>query len=373
MCEGAPKLPGTWKASSAPGGRAASQRGSSSRCRGTQCRTALLTTTSVSGAGVQSTTSTRRASIPRRAGGGDHLRGAVDGLDHGVRPAGGEHGGAGARARSPDRRRGAGRARRCGGAGRGTGGPGGRRRRGRPRVPRGAHASSAHGVQRPRPSVRATSAATCATTAPGPCRRRDAPAAPCRRARAPCAGRTRRRRRAARGGGGCGSSPRPGRARPRARVPGVGEAEAPGRAVGEQHRVRPVVRGELSTSSASTTASAPLRHTARLTRCQPTRRTPAAVSDPRGAATGPTRSRRGGRRRPCGRRRAPARPASSRPRTPRAARRRAGGAAPPGGSRLHRSHRLLAQRIRVLLQRHEVAEQLEVGVGVLDRVRALQP
>ena len=43
------------------------------------------------------------------------------------------------------------------------------------------------------------------------------------------------------------------------------------------------------------------------------------------------------------------------------------------GARPHRPHRLLAQGDPVLLQRHEVAEQLEVGVGVVHRVRALQP
>ena len=62
---GAPKLPGTCIASSAPAASAATHRGSSSRCCGTHCSTALLITTSVSGRGVQPATSARRASIPR--------------------------------------------------------------------------------------------------------------------------------------------------------------------------------------------------------------------------------------------------------------------------------------------------------------------
>ncbi len=43
----------------------------------------------------------------------------------------------------------------------------------------------------------------------------------------------------------------------------------------------------------------------------------------------------------------------------------------PGRRSSHGPHRLLAQRDPVLLQRHEVAEQLQVGVGVGDGVRRL--
>ena len=202
---------------------------------------------------------------PPRAGGGDHLRRAVEGLDHGVGPARGEQGREvprpAAQVDDPARRPDGDPVQQV------VEGPGAVVVEGEVRggVPGGAH----HVRQRPddvraatlrdQRRIRAGVRTHLQHRAVAPRHLAlDEPRAPARQvAVVPAADR----------------ALDPG-VDDLGHAPGVDEAEPPGRAIGEQHGGRPVVGGELSTSSASTTVSAPLRHTARLTRCQPTRRTP---------------------------------------------------------------------------------------------------
>src|SRR4051794_5308589 len=248
-------------------------------------------------------------------------------------------------------------------------------------MPRSFRAHSA--PSGPRPSARATSAATWTTTARSvPASGRTCSTVPSRPGtlrwtnQAPPPGssrwwrlRTEPSTRACTASGRCPASAR--------RTRRAGRSAS--RTAGGPWPSVPSPAGISTASTASTTASAPLRHTARLTRCQPTRRGPSAGSDPAGGSHSPhdvtTRwapsvvratasTRSSGSSRPAN----PSGTTSPWSRRRSAARRVTG---PPARSQVR--SRLLAQRLRVLLQRHEVAEQLEVGVGVLDRVRALQP
>ena len=64
-CDGVLKLPGICTAIQDPGASAPAQRTNRSRCLGTHCNVALLTTTSVSGLGLADSTSPTCASTPR--------------------------------------------------------------------------------------------------------------------------------------------------------------------------------------------------------------------------------------------------------------------------------------------------------------------
>ena len=85
-CEGASKLPGTCMAIHAPGAASWPNSPAAAACSGTHCSAALETTTSVSGFGDHSSMPPTTASRPRSLARLDHLRRAVDRLDHRVRP-----------------------------------------------------------------------------------------------------------------------------------------------------------------------------------------------------------------------------------------------------------------------------------------------
>ena len=267
---GAPKLPGTCSANQAPAGSAASQRGSSRGCVGTHCSTALVTTTSVSGCGVQSTTSACWASIPALPGGGDHLRRGVQRVDRGRRPARGEQPGQvpGTAAEVDDAARGG--RRRSGRAGRGTGGRGGRRSSGRAsgpswcvtvgrsaRPPSGCGATIGGDLGAPaRPASVPGSGRTCSTMPSRPGTLRCTNHAPPPGRSRWCAAADRRRRR--------------------------GSCTVSGTRPGSTSRSRRGGRSVSSTAPSTTSDLDGLDHgrarpscqVALLTRCQPTRRAP---------------------------------------------------------------------------------------------------
>ena len=217
-----------------------------------------------------------------RPGGVDHLRGAVERLDpaSGQRAASsrGEVPGAAAQVDDAARARGA----RPGRAGRGRAGRGGRRRRGRPPGPRWCS-----------PVIAVLLSASSAGDVRGDLARR-------RAGSVPASGRTCSTVPSRPGTLRCtNQAPPPGRSRWwRLRIePSTRACTASGTRPASTRRNRRAGRSAsrtaagppsvaISSSTASTTASAPFRHTARLTRCQPTRRGPSAVSAR--AATGPT-------------------------------------------------------------------------------------
>jgi len=64
VCDGAPKLPGTWTASHPPGGNDDAHWRNNCWCPDTHCNVALLRTTSASGGIVQAATSSTRNETP---------------------------------------------------------------------------------------------------------------------------------------------------------------------------------------------------------------------------------------------------------------------------------------------------------------------
>ena len=353
--------------------RARASRGSRSRCAGTHCSTALVTTTSASGGGVQSTTSSLLGVDPPLARRGHHLRRRVQALT----AASGQRADStpvrwpGPQPRSTTRR--------------GATAPtrASRSWNGRERwSSKSRYSAGSQVVLTPnstlvlftRPDARwprsardAPDPRTASASVPGSAR--TCSTTPSRPATVRCTN----------------HAPPPGRSRwcrlliePVTRSctasgtrPGLGQPEAARRLVGDEDRAR----DRLDLARPRRRASAPPSQVALLIRCQPRRRGRPGSHSPREVATTcppPATSATathvlvGLQHDPLGQGGSAQQPVQPGHRTSGGAR-----SLPERDTHVARRHR--PQRDPVLLQRHEIAEELVVGVGLLDGVGALQP